>query len=98
MPYDLLLSKKLQKLLWKVKIQDKELLCEEPHVTIWRGKKKWRYSLRRHAFLDPQPDPREVSGEVLQVIAMKENYDELVRQWDARFPKNPVAGEEDDDD
>ena len=95
MPYDLPLPKKLRKL-WKVKIQDKELLYEEPHVTIWRKDTKWRYSLRRRVFLDPQPDPNKVAEEVLRVI--EKNHDELVRQWDARFPTNPVAGEEDDGD
>jgi hypothetical protein len=95
MPYDLLLPKKLRKL-WKVKIQDKELLYEEPHVTIWRKDQKWRYSLRRHAFLDPQPDPKEVWDEVLKEI--EDNYEELCRQWDARFPTNPVAEEQDDGD
>ena len=95
MPYDLLLPKTLRKL-WKVKIQDKESLFEEPHVTIWRKETKWRFSLRRRVFLDPQPEPSEVAEEILRVI--EANYDELVRQWDARFPMNPVAGEEDDGD
>jgi hypothetical protein len=95
MPYDLPLPKK-HKSLWKVKIQDEEALYEEPHVTIWRREIKWRYGLRRHAFLDPQPDPGEVLEDILDAI--EENYDELVRQWDARFPTNPVVGEEDDDD
>ena len=95
MPYDLPLPKDLKKL-WKVKIQDKELLYEEPHVTIWRKDMKWRYSLRRRVLLDPQPDLGRVPREILGVI--EENHEELCRQWDLRFPKNPVVGKEDDDD
>jgi hypothetical protein len=95
MPYDLLLPRDLARL-WKVKIQDKEALYEEPHVTIWRRDMKWRYSLRRLAFLDPQPDPGQVPARVLAMI--ERNHSELCRQWDARFPTNPIAGEEDDDD
>ena len=95
MPYDLLLPKTLRRL-WKAKIQDKEVLYEEPHVTIWRKGTRWRYSLRRRVFLDPQPDPGEVPAEILDVI--EKNYDELCRQWDERFPTNPVAGEKENDD
>lgn len=58
MPYNLRLPKRLSKL-WKVKVQDKELLYEEPHVTVWRKDMKWRYGLRRRAFLDPQPETTE---------------------------------------
>ena len=65
MPYDMRLPKRLRKL-WRVKIQDREALYEEPHVTIWRKDQKWRYSLRRRIFLDPQPDPALVPGEILE--------------------------------
>jgi hypothetical protein len=95
MPYDLPLPRRLRRL-WKVKIQDKETLYEEPHVTIWRKDTKWRYSLRRRAFLDPKPDPGEVSEEVLTEI--ERNHDELCRQWETRFPASPVAEEAEDDD
>ena len=80
----------------KVKIQDKEALYEEPHVTIWRKGTKWRYGLRSHSFLDPKPPPGEVAAEVLAVI--DEKWDELCQAWNARFPKNPVAGEDEDED
>jgi hypothetical protein len=95
MPYVLPLPRSLRRL-WKVKIQDKEPLYEEPHVTIWRRGEKWRYGLRSREFLDPRPDPGEVSDEILEVI--EANHDELCGQWDALHPRNPVAGEEDDDD
>jgi hypothetical protein len=95
MPYDLPLPAKLKKL-WKVKIQDKELLYEEPHVTIWRKETRWRFGLRRRDFLDPRPDPGDVPYEIRRLI--DENFDELCRQWDVRFPTNPVAERDDDDD
>ena len=95
MPYDLLLPKKLKDL-WKVKVQDKELLYEQPHVTIWKKATRWRWELRSRSFLDPQPHPGEVPKEILDLIAA--NYDELCRQWDARFPSNPVSGSEDEED
>jgi hypothetical protein len=94
MPYSLQLPMKLRKL-WKVKIQDREALYEEPHVTIWRKDQKWRYSLRNRRFLDPQPDPSEVPDEIVELIEAQ--IEELTRQWDERFPQNPVAGEQDDD-
>jgi hypothetical protein len=94
MPFDLPLPRRIKDL-WKVKVQDKELLYEEPHVTILKKAKKWRWGLRSRAFLDPKPDPSEVLKEILDLI--EANYDELCRQWDARFPSNPVAEEEDDD-
>jgi len=80
--------------LWKVKIQDREALYEEPHVTIWRKDQKWRYSLRHGRFLDPQRDPSEVQNEIVDLI--KEQIEELCRQWNERFPQNPVAAEEDE--
>ncbi len=89
MPYDLPLPRRLQKL-WKIKIQDKE-----PHVTIWRKGQRWRYGLRSRDFLDPKPDPGEVPEEATELI--DRNYQELRQQWDARFPRNPVAPENDDD-
>lgn len=94
MPYDMWLPKRLRKL-WKIKIQDRETLYEEPHVTIWRKDQKWRYSLRSRCFLDPQPDPAEVPEEILGLI--EQQFEELCRQWNDRFPQNPVAEEEDDD-
>lgn len=93
MPYDLPLPANLSGL-WKVKIQDREALYEEPHVTIWRRGQRWRYSLRRKCFLDPRPDPGDVPAALLQLIAL--HHEELCRQWDVRFPSNPVVGEEDD--
>jgi hypothetical protein len=36
-----------------------------------------------------------VSAEVLAMIG--ENWDVLCREWDARFPNNPVAGEDDNE-
>jgi hypothetical protein len=93
MPYNLHLPRHLRKL-WKVKIQDREALYEEPHVTIWRKDQKWRYSIRNRFFLDPKPDPSEVPGGLVELI--DERIEELSQQWNDRFPQNPVAEEEDD--
>ena len=79
MPYVLPLPRKLRRL-WKIKIQDKETLYEDPHVTIWRKGTKWRFGLRIRDFLDGQPDPAEIPDEILDVI--EANHDELCRQWD----------------
>lgn len=94
MPYHLPLPGRLRAL-WKVKIRDNERL-EPPHVTILRKEVAWRYGLRSRAFLDKQPDPGDVPQEILDCV--ERNYDELCRQGDRRFPTNPVAGTDDDDD
>lgn len=93
MPYNMRLSKKLRTL-WKVKIQDRETLYEEPHVTIWRKDEKWRYGLRTRCFLDPKPDPAEVPNEIVELIEAQ--YKKLCQEWNARFPQNPVTESEDD--
>lgn len=79
---------------WKVKIFDNELLCEEPHVTIVFKTTRWRYSLRSRKMLDKQPDPKDVGNEILAEIRAK--HDVLCREWDARFPTNPVTGDEEE--
>jgi hypothetical protein len=94
MPYDLQLPKKLRKL-WKVKIQDREALYEEPHVTIWCRDRRWRYSIRNRRFLDPKPDPSQVPDAIVELIGAQ--IEELTVQWNERFPQNPVAEEEKDD-
>jgi hypothetical protein len=62
-----------------------DLLLPKRFGTLWKVK-----------IQDPRPDPAEVPMEIRNLIA--QNHDELCRQWDARFPTNPVAGEEEDDD
>jgi hypothetical protein len=51
MAFDLPLSRQLAKAGWKVKIRDKERL-EEPHLTILKGTRCWRLSMRSGQFLD----------------------------------------------
>lgn len=74
--------------IWRVKIQDREALYEEPHITIWRKANRYRYSLRHQIFLDPQPDPADVPQLLLNHV--HQHWDELCRQWNDRFPANPV--------
>jgi hypothetical protein len=96
MPYELKLPPKVSGQHWKVKIFDKELLYEEPHVTILFKTTKWRWGLRSRDFLDAQPHPGEVPQQVL--TAIREKHDELCRQWDERFPTNPVHPSAEDGD
>ena len=105
MPYELPLPAALTP--WKVKILDNELLFEEPHVTIrfktthWRllfeephvtirfKTTHWRVSLRSGMFLDENPNPSDVSPAV--VAAVQSKLEILRKEWDERFPTNPVA-------
>jgi hypothetical protein len=93
MPYDLLLPKKLSRL-WRVKVQDREALYEEPHITIWRKSSRYRFSLRRRIFLDPKPDPTDVPQSLLNHIG--NHWDELCDAWNERFPANPVEEPEEE--
>lgn len=72
---------------WKVKIRDRERL-EPPHVSILRGNRTWRLSLRTMKFLDMEPDPSEVPDELLSAI--RERWAELRAKWDEMYPENPV--------
>jgi hypothetical protein len=87
MPYELPLPAALTP--WKVKILDNELLFEEPHVTIRFKAKHWRLSLRSGKFLDKTPSPSDVSPAVLATVQSKLEF--LGKEWDKRFPTNPVS-------
>jgi hypothetical protein len=89
MPFLLNLPKKLQQAGWKVKVLEKERL-EPPHVTIFFKRAKWRYGLRERAFLDPEPDPKEIPDAIMDEL--DSNYPKLCRAWNDRYPKNPVSG------
>lgn len=102
MPIELPLPTSLSKARWKVKIQEKETR-EPPHVSILRGTDKWRINLRTRGFMDKRPKPSDVPEALLQVIREKDNWEWLCRQWDAKYPDNPVSsdqgkGEYDEDD
>ncbi len=80
---------------WSIKIYDKERL-EPAHVTILRGKSKWRWCLRTKQFMDDRPRAREVPRKVVQLL--KKNHRLLCQEWDKIHPANPVHGDEDDSD
>jgi hypothetical protein len=80
---------------WKVKIRDQER-NEPPHVTIIRKKQWWRFDLRSRAFLDRDPDPKEVPAEVLAEI--EKQIDVLRREWDEMYPENPIDSKDDGDE
>lgn len=95
MPFSLALARQLALSGWKVKIRDRERV-EPPHVSIMRGMRCWRLSLRTMVFLDREPDPSEVPRDIV---------DEVIRQrpalcaaWDRMYPHNPVASKEDGDE
>jgi hypothetical protein len=94
MPFSLQLSPQLTRARWKVKIFDKENR-EPPHVTIIRGRDKWRINLRTRAFMDRFPPERMVDDEVIQAI--DDNWELFREQWDQIHPDNPVEGTDDDD-
>jgi hypothetical protein len=87
MPYELPLPKALKP--WKVKIFDNELLIEEPHVTIIFKMERWRLGLRTKRFLDDKPKPGNVPKLIMTLVT--EKLETLCQEWDARFPTNPVA-------
>jgi hypothetical protein len=88
MPYSLALSRRWSAERWKVKIRDKERV-EPPHVSLIRGTRTWRLGLRSRSFLDKEPDPAEVPSELVQEILA--SWDELIAEWDAMYPENPVG-------
>jgi hypothetical protein len=80
---------------WKVKIRDRERL-EPPHVTVLFRAKAWRWDLRAGRFMDDVPNPKDVPQAIIDSIL--EHQAELHAAWDERYPENPVAAREDDDD
>ena len=94
MPFDLPLPAPFQRQGWKVKIRDRERL-EPPHVTILHRTRAWRLGLRDGEFLDRQPDPGLVPAEVIRAVL--DSLDVLCREWDRRYPGNPVRSSETND-
>jgi hypothetical protein len=92
-PFDLPLPTSLRNARWKVKIRDKERR-EPPHVTILRGTVAWRIDLRTGAFMDQQPDAREVPEALLDHIRQAATWKTLSDEWDRRYPANPVDTQE----
>jgi len=81
---------------WKVKIRDWERV-EPPHVTLIRGTDSWRLGLREGRFLENNPAPRLVPPQLLKFV-LEEQLDLLRREWDHRYPENPVQSEGNDDE
>jgi hypothetical protein len=96
MPYELNLPKRLKARGWKVKIREKERL-EPPHVTIMCGKKEWRVGLRdKSFFIPPGGKWGDIDDEVRQCI--EENWEDLQDAWDKKYPSNPVASNNENND
>jgi Domain of unknown function (DUF4160) len=87
MPFNLPLPEALSRERWKVKVFEKETV-EPPHVTIIKGMEKWRIDLRTMKFMDKKPLSRNVPDELVEHI--RANKDVLVKQWNAKYPHNPV--------
>ena len=94
-PFSLSLSWKWASRGWKVKIRDRERL-EPPHATVLHKTRAWRFGLRSERFLDKDPDPGDVPGEIVE--ALHANLTELRQEWDRMFPENPVASRDQDDE
>lgn len=95
MAFDFPLPDAYRKARWKVKIRDKETR-EPPHVTIIRGTKAWRINLRTGAFMDANPNPAEVPGELIALIRGEETWQRFCGEWDRMYRRNPVSGDEEE--
>lgn len=94
MAFNLRLPDALRKARWKVKIRDKEIR-EPPHVTIIRGTRAWRINLRTGEFMDANPGPSEVPGEIIELITEEETWQRLCDEWDRMYADHPVSGDDD---
>jgi len=77
---------------WKVKIRNWERV-ETPHATILRYTQEWRFDLRTGDFLEPPKANKNDIPKDLWIV-LRNNLDLLTREWDARYPENPVGGNE----
>ncbi|MFO0809043.1 MAG: hypothetical protein U0746_10500 [Gemmataceae bacterium] len=96
MPHELKLPRRLKAQGWKVKIREKERL-EPPHVTVMCKTREWRVSLRDGEFLVPPGGSwNDIPKAVREMV--EANWQALQAAWDAKYPTNPIASEEDGDD
>jgi len=96
MPYELELPRRLKARGWKVKIREKERL-DPPHLTIQCKKRQWRVGLRDGAFLVPPGGSwKDIEPEVTRII--QQQWMQLQEQWDRKYPSNPIASEDDEED
>jgi hypothetical protein len=92
MPFELPLPKKIKKQGWKVKIREKERV-EPPHVTIMHKADEWRLGLRdRQLLVPPGGKIKDIDPEVMGII--DEGWEQLQEAWDAKYPENPIASAE----
>jgi hypothetical protein len=95
MPYELSLPRKLKARGWKVKIREKERV-EPPHVTIMHDEDEWRLGLRdRQLLVPPGGGMKDIDPDVWRII--DENWEVLRREWDAKYPENPISSAEESD-
>ena len=95
MPFDLEIPALFRSQGWKVKIRDKERL-EPPHASILFRDKTWRIGLRDREFLDSSPSSKDVPKELLDYVYNCHSWNELCRQWNLMYPKNPLDSDEDE--
>ena len=96
MPFELPLPKKLRSIGWKVKIREKERV-EPPHVTVMHKLDEWRLGLRdRQLLIPPGGRIKDIEPAVMRII--DENWQRLIDAWDAKYPENPVAGVDNEDE
>lgn len=95
MVFRLPLPKKYQNEGWKVKILENERV-EEPHVTVYHKKTVWRINLRDRTFLDRGGTWKDIHPAVQQEIT--DNWNTLQREWDEKYPFNPVPCPEEENE
>ena len=76
---------------WRLKIRDRERV-EPPHVSLIFRSSTWRFGLREIAFLDRDPDPRQVPRSL--VLELRARIEEFTRAWDDMYPENRVDSTE----
>jgi hypothetical protein len=76
---------------WRVKIQDKERV-EPPHVTVLFKRWKWRFGLREKDFLDKEPSPGDVPGDLVRFL--EDNVGAFCSDWGEMYPDNPVDSQD----
>lgn len=91
MPFALTLPEPWASRGWKAKIRDRERL-EPPHVTVLYKTSAWRFDLRREAFLDKEPGPKDVPEEVIGTV--RSNLTLLRQEWDRMYPVNRISSAE----
>lgn len=53
--------------------------------------------MRSGGFLDDEPDPAEVPGELIELVTEEATWQRLCDEWDEMYPSNPVAEDENEE-